>query len=122
MERACKKCGEPFMAYNTIQNKCRQCTLKTAKPIAQRGDRTKLYEKWRDTIARPHLIRVHGNICQECKRPARQYHDSLGNLKEATLDVAHIVGRGRDASKKMDIKNVRLLCRPCHRLETDGKL
>lgn len=124
MQRTCKVkgCSNTFFAYNTIQNKCREHAIQAAKPIAQRGDRTKLYEKWRDTIARPHLIRVYGNICQECKRPARKYHDSLGNLKEATLDVAHIVGRGRDSSKKMDIKNVRLLCRPCHRKETDGKL
>ena len=121
MERACKLCGDTFTAYNTIQNKCRSCTIKTTKPIAQRGKRTQLYEKWRDTIARPHLIRVYGNLCQECRRPARAYHDDLGNVKYENLDVAHIIGRGADASQKMNIKNVRLLCRDCHRKETDGK-
>jgi len=110
------------MAYNTIQNKCREHTIKSASLIKQRGDRTILYEKWRDTIARPHLIRVFGNICQECKRPARAAHDSLGNLVYEHLDVAHIIGRGRSAATKMVITNVRLLCRTCHRKETDGKL
>ena len=124
MERTCKvkACGNTFFAYNTLQNKCREHAIASAKPIPQRGKRTIQYERWRDTIARPHLIRVYGNICQNCKRPARKYHDDMGNLKEETLDVAHIIGRGRDSSQKMNIKNVRLLCRDCHRLETDEKL
>ena len=124
MERTCKVkgCSNTFFAYNTIQNKCREHAIQAAKPIAQRGKKTIQYEKWRDLIARPHLIRVFGNICQNCKRPARKYHDDMGNLKEETLDVAHIKGRGSSPSTKMVITNVRLLCRDCHRLETDGKL
>lgn len=125
MERTCKVkgCSNTFFAYTTIQNKCREHAMQAAKPIAQRGKKTIQYERWRDLIARPHLIRVYGNICQECKRPARTHYDEeTGETKTENLDVAHIIGRGRDASKRMDIKNVRLLCRRCHRLETDGKL
>lgn len=124
MERTCKVkgCSNTFFAYNTIQNKCREHAIAAAKPITQRGKRTIQYEKWRDLVARPHLIRVYGNICQECKRPARKRHDDMGNLVEETLDVAHIKGRGSSPSTKMEITNVRLLCRSCHRLETDGKL
>lgn len=124
MERTCKikGCSNTFYAYNTIQNKCREHAIAAAKPIKQRGGRTIQYERWRDTIARPHLIRTQGNICQECRRPARAYHDELGNVKYESLDVAHIIGRGASAATKMVITNVRLLCRKCHRKETDGKL
>ncbi len=125
MERTCKVkgCSNTFFAYNTIQNKCREHAIAAAKPIAQRGKKTIQYERWRDTIARPHLIRVYGNICQECKRKARTYYnEETGETKTENLDVAHIIGRGHDASMKMVITNVRLLCRDCHRLETDGKL
>lgn len=121
MKRKCKLCKSEFTAYNTIQNKCFTCTRKTSKPIPKRGKVTQQYEKWRDLIARPHLIRTQGNLCQNCGRRARAYHDNLGNVQHETLDVAHIIGRGRDASKRMDIDNVRLLCRSCHRKETDGK-
>lgn len=131
MEKDCKYCNNSFIAFNTIQNKCHACTLKYTKkkhpkprkPIAQRGKRTIQYEKWRDLIARPHLVRVYGNLCQECGRRAFKYLDDYtGAEREENLDVAHIVGRGRDASMKMVITNVRLLCRNCHRRETDGKL
>ncbi len=125
MERTCKVkgCTNTFFAYSTLQNKCREHAIQAAKPIAQRGKKTIQYERWRDTIARPHLIRVYGNICQECKRPARSYYDEeTGETKTENLDVAHIKGRGSNHALKMVITNVRLLCRPCHRLETDGKL
>lgn len=131
MQRECreKTCHNVYYTYSSLQTRCPDCQRKRdalkkkpRKPIAQRGERTILYEKWRDTIARPHLRRVYGDICQECGRRARVWYDDEGREHRENLDVAHIIGRGRDASQKMNIKNVRLLCRDCHRLETDGKL
>ncbi|ATW62216.1 HNH endonuclease [TM7 phage DolZOral124_53_65] len=121
-QRACKDCGETFTAYTTLQSRCRKCTYSRTKPITRRGKKTKRYEKWCDLVARPHLIRTQGNMCQNCLRSAIKYHDYAGNLVEETLDVAHIKSRGSSPSTRMDVKNVRLLCRVCHRLETDGKL
>jgi hypothetical protein len=76
------------------------------KPINQRGKKTIEYEEWRDTVARPYLIKTFGNQCAECKGVR------CGNKQ---LDVDHKKKRGSNPHLKMDLKNVQLLGRyPCH--------
>lgn len=110
IERLCKICGTRIKVYNTIQNKCRDCTLKNAKPIRQVGKETKLYNTWRDTVAIPYLTERYGYKCDHCKR------------SDVHLDVAHKKTRGARHDLKFNVMNVRFLCRDCHRKETDGKL
>jgi hypothetical protein len=116
----CKGCGED--GHYAIQ--CRKTARKpiqvnkpikrSQKRIKQKGDKTIVYENWRDTIARPFLIKRDGEICQIC------FGTRCGNRQ---LDVAHILGRGGHHEHKMDINNVRLVGRnPCHREETDHQV
>lgn len=79
---------------------------KPRKPIKKKGKRTIEYEEWRDTIARPYLIKTYGEICAECKGKR------CGNKQ---LDVDHILNRGSHYGLKMSLTNVQLLGRyPCH--------
>lgn len=113
IERLCKDCGIKIKVWTTTQNRCFECTRKTAKPIQKRGKKTELYEKWRDLIAIPYLDNRYGRACAHCKVMPRA---------GGRHDVAHIKGRGAHAGLKMVVHNVRYLCRGCHRKETDGKL
>ncbi len=80
-----------------------QCRLNPKKPkrIRRYGKKTIAYNEWRDTIARPYLIEKYGNKCAMCGETWR-------------LDVDHIQKRGSHPELKMNLENVRLLCRPCH--------
>lgn len=110
IERLCKICGTRMLAYTTLQNKCRECVLTNAKPIPQRGRKARQYEVFRDKVAIPYLEKKYGRKCDHCKR------------ENIPLDVAHKKTRGSRPDLKFDVHNLRFLCRPCHRLETDGKL
>jgi hypothetical protein len=89
--------------------------LKQRKPIAQKGKKTIEYEKWRDIVARPYLDEKYGIGCFDCGilPPLKPYSDT----ERYRHDVAHIVGRGRDITKKMVLTNVRYKCRRCHQAE-----
>jgi len=122
VQKMCKDCGRSIIVWSTLQTRCPKCqqARSKAKPprkIKQKGDKTIVYERWRDEEARPFLEREFGLICQMC------FGARCGNQQ---LDVAHIDGRGSHHSQKMNIANVRLVGRyPCHYEETnhlqDGK-
>lgn len=104
MSKTCLYCGK--RSYNDY---CMQ--HKPRKPIPQKGKRTIEYEKWRDEVARPYLVKKYGRRCAACggKR--------CGNKR---LDVDHIKNRGSHYHLRMDLKNVQLLGRfPCHVEKTD---
>lgn len=109
-KRTCKLCSASFTAYSTLQNKCRQCTYRTAKPIKKQGKEYAKYERWKKKVAIPYLDTYYGRKCDHCKKAS----DSL--------DVAHKLTRGARHDLKYSVTNVRYLCRECHRKETDGKL
>jgi len=114
MIRTCKDCKDEYNTFSNLQTRCPTCQRqhinpKQQKPIKQKGKRSIQYEKWRDFIGKPHLIRVYGNQCTWCGR-SKEHLDMLG----IPLDVDHIKTRGSHSELKMDIKNVRLLCRDCH--------
>lgn len=110
IQRICKLCGAKIKIFNTIQNKCRDCTYKTAKPIPKRGKEYSKYETWKKVMAIPYLTERYGYKCDICKKT------------NVPLDVAHKKTRGARHDLKYNVMNVRFLCRPCHRLETDGKI
>lgn len=116
-EKRCKNCGDIFIAFMTTQNKCRDCTYKTTKPIEKHGKNAKLWDTFRDTVARPHLDRRDGMRCVDCHILPRKKKDGTYYRH----DVDHIKGRGGHAEKKYDLKNLVYRCRNCHRLKTDGK-
>ncbi len=72
--------------------------------IRKVGRRGKEYIKWRDNVAIPYIDKKFGHVCSECGRGG-------------SLDVAHIQKRGSHPSLKMDLKNVKYLCRGCHHAE-----
>src|ERR1043165_689942 len=108
IERLCKSCHKNMKAYSTIQNKCPDCLKKTYKPIPKRGKATKVYEVWRDKIAIPYLTNRFGYVCS-----------MQGCMVSSNLDVDHIQKRGSHPGLKMDVHNVRFLCRQHHRKITD---
>lgn len=110
IERLCKICGTKIIAYTTLQNKCRDCTIKKAKPIPQRGKQARLWVGFRDKVAKPYLDKKYGRICSV-----------RGCIETENLDVDHIKTRGAHPELRYDVKNMRYLCRPHHREVTDGK-
>ena len=71
------------------------------KPIKAKGKRTLEYEKWRDKVAKPYLDSSQGHFCAWCGT-------TWG------LDVDHIKNRSTHPHLKMELSNVRYLCRACH--------
>lgn len=74
---------------------------KPPKRIKQIGKRTLTYNQWRDKVAKPYLDSAYGRLCKWC-----------GSRDE--LDIDHILPRGSHPELKMDLGNVRYLCRRCH--------
>lgn len=105
--RNCKVCGKQITVYNTIQNKCRDCTVKNAKPIPQRGKQARMWETFRDKVAIPYLDKKFGHVC------------SVAGCNETKVDVDHIKGRGSHPHLRYDVKNLRYLCRK-HHIERTG--
>jgi hypothetical protein len=86
------------------------CKERKRKPISQRGKETLKYEHFRNTIARPILVKKHGEVCSV-----------LGCEAVEHLDVDHKATRGAHAELKYKMSNLRLVCRPHHRAITDGE-
>lgn len=113
--RACKGCGTEIRVYNSTQNKCRDCSIKTAKPIAQKGKEGKKWDTFRDKVARPYLDKRDGIACHKCGvMPYRKPDGTHGRH-----DVEHQKKRGSHADAKYDVNHLIYLCRTCHIQETD---
>lgn len=109
IERLCKACGRTFPSYTTVQSLCGVCSYnkyfkdKKRKPITKRGKRQVEYEQWRDQEAIPYLDKNYGHVC------------AVTNCFETEhLDVDHIQKRGSHPELKMELTNVRFLCRKHH--------
>lgn len=76
---------------------------KPRKRIKQMGRRGMEYKEWRDNVAIPYLDTTFGRKC------------SVEGCKNTNLDVDHILKRGSHPELKMDLSNVRYLCRTHHR-------
>jgi len=102
VEHLCSICGSN-KHYQTF------CPFKKRKPIAQRGKQTKIYETFRDTVAKQYLDKKYGHVCsvRSCEVSDQ-------------LDIDHILTRGAHPELKLDVKNLRYICRPHHRMVTDG--
>lgn len=103
VKKLCANCGSQWH-YQTF------CPYKTRKPIPQRGKHAKLWETFRDKVAKPYLDKKYGHICNE-----------KACLVTDQLDVDHVKERGSNPGLRYDVKNVQYLCRPHHREKTDGK-
>lgn len=118
-ERMCRDCGRSIIAYRTTDTRCAKCLLarqhskpqKPRKPIISKGKQTRVYETWRDHVAIPYLDKRFGRVCS-----------MPGCTATTNLDVDHIKKRGSHPHLKMDVKNVRYLCRLHHIEETDVSL
>lgn len=99
--KPCKFCSSPYH-YPF------QCKLnpKKKKPLKQKGKRTLIYENWRDSLAKPYLDATYGHICS---------YDGCNETKN--LDVDHIKNRSTHPKLKMELTNVRYLCRTHHQLK-----
>jgi hypothetical protein len=106
--RKCKGCGTAITVYNTIQNRCRSCTIARAKPIPQQGKQARLWATFRDEVARPFLDKNFGCVCSR-----------EGCTVTTNLDVDHIQKRGSHPELKFEVSNLRYLCRTHHIEETD---
>ena len=101
-EVLCTSCGSN-LHYQTF------CPWKKRKPITQKGKDARMWETFRDQIARPYLDKRYGHVCAV-----------LGCAETTNLDVDHIKPRGSNPSLRYDVKNMQYLCRPHHREKTDG--
>jgi len=75
--------------------------IRRNRSIKQIGKGTIKYNQWRDSVAKPYLF-TQGNFCAICGKASKH------------LDVDHIKKRGSHPQLKMNIDNVRLVCRSCH--------
>lgn len=108
MQKTCKNCKQTFRPYTTVQSLCPKCAAKKyfnkpRKPINKRGKRTIEYEKWRDKVAKPYLDKTYGHKCSR-----------IGCFETEYLEVDHVKTRGSRADLKMELSNVRFLCRLHH--------
>jgi hypothetical protein len=96
--RPCRFCGSiyhfPFQCAKNPKKK---------KPLKKIGKRTLIYEDWKHSTAKPYLDRVYGHVCS---------YDGCNETKN--LDVDHIKNRSTHPKLKMDLTNVRYLCRLHH--------
>lgn len=93
--KPCKNCrSEWHTAF-----KCPYEKRKTMKPIGKEGER---YIEFRNEIAYPYLVEKFSERCTIC------------HTWDGPFDVDHIKKRGSNAHLKYDLKNLQLLCRPCH--------
>lgn len=111
IERLCKSCGKKIKTYSSLQNRCFDCTKRAYRPIAKKGRETRLYETFRDKVAKPYLDNKYGHICA-----VRGCEVTEG------LEVDHKKTRGAHHELKFDVKNLQYLCFTHHRLKTDGKM
>lgn len=100
MQRHCKICGQPFTTWSSLQTKCYTCTPK----IKQVGKQGMKYNTWRDTVARPYVIKRDGRYCYDCMKRGK-IKPPLGH------DLHHMNGRGEN---KYSLDDLRYLCRKCH--------
>ena len=116
VEYLCKGCNRAFRRYNTAQTRCGRCQLarskqKPPKPIRQQGKHARLWQSFRDKVAKPYLDKRYGHVCSV-----------KGCGATTSLDVDHIKNRGSAPHLRYDVKNMQYLCRDHHRRKTDGKL
>lgn len=102
----CLVCGARAYSDHCVRHKPRTPLKRT--PIKQRGKQYYKYQDWRDTVAIPYLDAHYGHIC------------AVLGCFETQVDVDHIKERGSRPDLKYDVTNIRYLCRPHHRLITDG--
>lgn len=116
VQRMCKDCGKSIIVWSTAQTRCPKCQLgrskaKPRKPINKRGKHAKLWQGFRDTVAKPYLDKKYGHVCSV-----------KGCMETENLDVDHIKGRGSNPQLRYDVKNMQYLCRSHHIKKTQGKL
>lgn len=85
---------------------------KPKRRIKQQSDKEKLYQVWKEEVARPALILRDGNRCSCCG----QYYSVRDKL-----DIEHTLTKGSRPDLKRDLNNLTLMDRICHNKKTDGK-
>lgn len=106
MAKQCIVCGKRAYSNYCVQHKPR-------KRIPQQSAKEMDYQYWKETEARPFLIKRDGNECHCCGRPA---------LFSEKLDIEHTEGKGSHPERKRDLTNLRLFCRyPCHDNKTNNR-
>lgn len=93
---------------NPLSRPNRPIVVRRALP--KQSQKEKDYQQWKETVARPFIIKRDGNMCSCCMRPA---------YEGEKLDIDHIKGKGSHPSLKRDLDNFQLLCRVCHQRKTD---
>lgn len=81
------------------------CKERKRKPISHRGKQALIYEAFRDKVAIPYLDERYGHVCS-----------FKGCNKTEGLDVDHIRPRGSNPHLKLEVTNLRYLCREHHSL------
>lgn len=112
----CTVCNKRAYSEYCVAHKPRK-PIQT-KTVPKRGKRPKQqsvreiqYQQWKEEIARPYLVKLYNNVCSCCGREA--------GINEK-LDIEHTLNKGSHPELKRDLDNLTLMCRPCHRLKTDG--
>lgn len=104
----CKSCGEAghWQSFCWRKAKTVPKAKKRPSPIGKKG---LAYIEWRDTVAKPYLDKKFGHRCY------RKWCRATGDL-----DVGHILGRGSNPKLRMELTNVRWVCRKHHIEEHNG--
>lgn len=93
----CKLCGSEWHTAWTCRLRSKKG--KRLQPIGKQG---KEYIEFRNNIAYPYLVSKYGERCNNCGKTG------------VPLDVDHIKKRGSHPDMKYNLKNLALMCRPCH--------
>jgi hypothetical protein len=110
LEKQCKLCGARFVAYNTIQNKCRACTIETAKPLVTRkpiakvGPKEKRWQKFRKGYLKG-------------KKNHQGYYECPDGTWTKNPDVDHTEKRSLRPDRVFDESNLEMMSPERHRLD-----
>lgn len=118
VHRMCKDCGRSIIVWNTAQTRCPKCqqARSKAKPPKAIPKVGKEYKKWKQT--KEQWIKENPPNEQGfwvCYLQISPQCPKLLDRPELTLD--HVIGRGRDPSKRHDKNNLKPACGACNYLK-----
>ena len=111
----CKDCGKVIQVYNTLNRRCKDCTIKNSTPIPKIGKKAREWADKRSEWVIEDKIDDTYWICEICGD--RIYNSSA-------VEYHHIKTRGAYPELRLKRDNCLRLCQLCHYNihNPDGKL
>ena len=108
----CKDCGKVITVYNTLNRRCKDCTIKTYKPIAKIGKKATEWINKRSEWVKEDIVDNTYWVCEICG-------DKMYN--SSAVEYHHIKTRGAYPELRLKRDNCIRLCTLCHYRAHNGE-